>query len=132
MIDVFWNHYKDFCIVFEHCSMDLYAYIQQLNEQKKYKFDIKLLKKWSFQIILGIKYMHSRKIIHRDLKPQNLLITHDMNIKIADLGLGKEHQYPIDLATTEIVTLWYRSPELLLGSKLYCGKIDIWSLVLFC
>ena len=125
--DVFFSIKKDFCIVFEHCLMDLYQYNQDLIVKNK-TISYKLLKKWSYQLISATKYIHSRRIFHRDLKPQNILLTHDMNLKIADLGLGKEmNQYPIKSNTTEIVTLWYRAPELLLGLKHYSIKVDIWS-----
>ena len=80
-------------------------------------------------MIFGLSYMHSKKILHRDIKPQNILITKDLNIKIADLGLGREYLLPIkDLSNDEIVTLWYRSPEIILGIKNYSTKIDVWSL----
>eukprot|EP01083_Nonionella_stella_P066610 175572_1 len=127
MRDVFWTMEQTFCVVFELCWMDLSQYIDKKNDKNEL-IPLALIKKWSYQMIDGISYMHSHRILHRDLKPQNILLSHSMNIKIGDLGLGKEHKLPISTLTTEVVTLWYRSPELLLGATSYAGKIDIWSL----
>ena len=142
LLDHFFTKSMDFCLVFGHCEMDLQNYIKQNKEKQRLlngrkrssqegvwqSIDAPLLQKWTFQMVQAICFMHSRRILHRDLKPPNILITKDLDIKIGDLGLGKEHRIPIHTQTTEIVTLWYRCPELMLGTKLYAGKVDIWSL----
>lgn len=80
------------------------------------------------QLITGIQYLHSRSIIHRDLKPSNILVTKDGVLKIADFGLARAIS-PMDFSySSEVVTLWYRAPELLMGSLNYLYEIDIWSL----
>jgi len=71
--------------------------------------------------------MHSHFIIHRDLKVSNLLITHRGCIKIADFGLARKFSIPNGKMTPKVVTLWYRAPELLLGSLIQTTAIDIWS-----
>ena len=78
-------------------------------------------------MILGISYIHSKRILHRDLKPQNIFLTKNMDIKIGDLGLAKEYGSVKQRMSTEVVTLWYKAPELLLGTRKYSTKIDIWS-----
>lgn len=68
------------------------------------------------------------RVLHRDLKPQNLLIDGRGYIKLADFGLARAFGLPVHMYTHEVVTLWYRAPEILLGSKLYSTSVDIWSL----
>lgn len=65
--------------------------------------------------------------MHRDLKPQNLLISQDGVLKIADFGLSRSQTLPPACLTHDIVTLWYRAPEVLLGHKEYLPAVDIWS-----
>ena len=65
--------------------------------------------------------------MHRDLKPQNLLIDNKNIMKLADFGLARAYGLPIKTYTHEVVTLWYRAPEILLGQKQYSTSIDIWS-----
>jgi cyclin-dependent kinase len=67
------------------------------------------------------------RIIHRDLKPQNLLITNDLKVKLADFGLSRMFSLPMGKMTHEIITLWYRPPEVLLGLENYTTKVDSWS-----
>ena len=66
--------------------------------------------------------------MHRDLKPQNLLIDKNGNIKLADFGLARAFGVPIRTLTHEVLTLWYRAPEILLGQKEYSTPVDIWSI----
>ena len=75
----------------------------------------------------AILFCHRRRVLHRDLKPQNLLIDKKGIIKVADFGLGRSFGIPVRIYTHEIVTLWYRAPEVLLGSPRYSCPVDIWS-----
>jgi len=81
-----------------------------------------------YQIINAIKFCHCKRILHRDLKPQNLLIDKNGNIKLADFGLARAFGIPIRTLTHEVLTLWYRAPEILLGQKEYSTPVDIWSI----
>lgn len=76
---------------------------------------------------MGVNYCHRKNVLHRDLKPQNLLISKDRIVKIADFGLARETGIPGKGFTHEVVTLWYRSPDVLLESTNYSENIDIWS-----
>jgi len=80
------------------------------------------------QILDGVAYMHKKKVFHRDLKPQNILISNQGEIKIADFGLGRVCANRLDTMSKEIETLWYRAPELLLGNVNYDYAVDVWSI----
>jgi len=111
-------------LVFEYLDLDL----KQHMESNKVDSPL-LIKKYLYQIISGIAYCHTHRILHRDLKPQNLLIDQNTKeIKLADFGLARAFDIPIKRYTHEVVTLWYRAPEILLGSPHYSTPVDMWSI----
>ena len=75
----------------------------------------------------GTAKCHKHKVLHRDLKPQNLLINREGVLKLADFGLARAFGIPVKNFTHEVVTLWYRAPDILMGSKDYNTSVDIWS-----
>ncbi|VDP57241.1 unnamed protein product [Schistosoma curassoni] len=79
-----------------------------------------------YQLLRGLAYCHERRILHRDLKPQNLLINSRGDLKLADFGLARAKSIPIKTYSNEVVTLWYRPPDILLGSTEYSTHIDMW------
>ena len=81
-----------------------------------------------YQLIRGIYFCHSHRVLHRDLKPQNLLIDNNRSVKLADFGLARAFNTPINTLTHEVVTLWYRAPEVLLGASQYSTPLDVWSM----
>ncbi|KAI3389932.1 hypothetical protein SNEBB_002519 [Seison nebaliae] len=111
-------------LIFELLDVDLKEYMNQVKENPKLKFDVKSL---MFQLTSALHHCHVRRVIHRDLKPQNLLIQNGI-IKVADFGLARAITLPIRVYTHEVVTQWYRAPEILLGSSRYGPGVDIWSL----
>ncbi|XP_066255688.1 cyclin-dependent kinase 1 [Euwallacea similis] len=113
-------------LIFEFLSMDLKKYLDLIESDKC--MDPKLVKSYLYQINEAILFCHQRRVIHRDLKPQNLLISKDGLIKVADFGLGRTFGIPVRIYTHEIVTLWYRAPEVLLGSPRYSCPVDVWSI----
>ncbi|CAL9780839.1 unnamed protein product [Musa acuminata subsp. burmannicoides] len=79
-----------------------------------------------YQILRGLKYVHSANVLHRDLKPSNLFLNANCDLKIGDFGLARTTS-ETDLMTEYVVTRWYRAPELLLNCSEYTAAIDIWS-----
>lgn len=80
------------------------------------------------QIVSATNYLHDNWILHRDLKTSNLLLNNRGEIKLADFGMARYTSNPPPKLTQLVVTLWYRAPELLLGTEEYDSEIDIWSL----
>ncbi|KAF9436740.1 hypothetical protein BGZ76_003097 [Entomortierella beljakovae] len=80
------------------------------------------------QLLSATELLHENWILHRDLKTSNLLLNNKGEIKVADFGLARRYGEPQGVMTQPVVTLWYRAPELLLGSKQYTTAIDIWSI----
>ncbi|KAG7262296.1 hypothetical protein CRUP_002225 [Coryphaenoides rupestris] len=78
------------------------------------------------RLLRGLSYIHGRRILHRDLKPQNLLISYLGELKLADFGLARSKSIPCQTYSSEVVTLWYRPPDVLLGSTDYSTALDIW------
>ena len=118
------NGDKKLYLVFEYMDHDLKKYLD-LNGGP---LPPKLVKSYLYQIAAAIRYCHAKRILHRDLKPQNLLIDNQGIIKLADFGLARAFGVPIKTLTHEVLTLWYRAPEILLGQKEYSTPVDIWSL----
>lgn len=111
-------------LVFEYADMDLKMYV---DKEKTIK-DVKIIQSFTLQILNGLYYCNINRIIHRDLKPQNLLITSDLKLKLCDFGLSRMFSLPMGKMTHEIITLWYRPPEVLLGIENYTTKVDSWSI----
>lgn len=114
-------------LIFEFLTMDLKKYMDT-NVPKDGQMDPKLVKSYTYQLLQGLLFCHQRRVLHRDLKPQNLLIDKTGCIKIADFGLARAFGIPVRVYTHEVVTLWYRAPEVLLGSPKYSCPIDMWSM----
>ncbi|KAF3948754.1 hypothetical protein CMV_025283 [Castanea mollissima] len=116
---------KRLYLVFEYLDLDLKKYMDSSPEFAK---DLRQIKMFLYQILRGIAYCHSHRVLHRDLKPQNLLIDRRTNaLKLADFGLARAFGIPVRTFTHEVVTLWYRAPEILLGSRHYSTPVDVWS-----
>ena len=115
---------KKLYLVFEYMDHDLKKFLDINNGP----LTPELVKSYLYQILIAINFCHSKRILHRDLKPQNLLIDKDGIIKVADFGLARSFGIPIKTLTHEILTLWYRAPEILLGQKEYSTPVDMWSI----
>ncbi|KIH58024.1 kinase domain protein [Ancylostoma duodenale] len=103
-------------------KMDLSKYLER-HPTGVDSFQIKLL---LFQLLRGLDFCHKKKILHRDLKPQNLLLDESGVLKLADFGLARAKSVPSRTYSHEVVTLWYRPPDVLLGSTDYSTSLDMW------
>ncbi|RLM54399.1 ABA stimulation MAP kinase [Panicum miliaceum] len=113
--------FNDVYIAYELMDTDLHQIIrsnQALSEEHCQYF--------LYQILRGLKYIHSANVLHRDLKPSNLLLNANCDLKICDFGLARTTS-ETDFMTEYVVTRWYRAPELLLNSSEYTAAIDVWS-----
>jgi len=111
-------------LVFEYLEFDLKKYMKK----KGTALPAAQTQSFMYQILQSLVFLHSNRIFHRDLKPQNLLISEDgTTIKLADFGLARAFGLPIKTYTHEVVTLWYRCPEILLSQKHYSLGVDLWS-----
>lgn len=117
---------KAIYLVFEYMATDLNRRLHSLPKNKK--LDGAVVKKYVGQILDAILYCHRRRVLHRDLKPANLLIDRNDTIKVADFGLGRAFTLPVHPYTNVVVTLWYRAPEILMGTSRYSTPVDIWSI----
>jgi len=123
LLDVFCKPNK-LVLVFEFLENDLKKYMKS----KPGHLPPATVKNLAFQLIRGVEFCHANRIIHRDIKPQNLLIDNNLRLKIADFGLARAFAVPVPKYTHEVVTVWYRPPEILLGSTLYSVPVDLWSI----
>ncbi|GMR57492.1 hypothetical protein PMAYCL1PPCAC_27687, partial [Pristionchus mayeri] len=113
-------------LIFEWMAKDLK---QELDSFAKDEFlSQHTLKSYLFQLFQAICYCHQRRVLHRDLKPQNILVNEKGVLKFADFGLARAISIPVRPLTHEVVTLWYRAPEVLLGGQRYCMGVDQWSI----
>lgn len=113
-------------IYYEFMYTDLRKYLDTLNKEEIIHPEI--VKSLLFQIVYAVSYCHSKKIVHRDLKPQNLLMDDKGTIKIADFGLSRRTMDIKRPYSREVLTLWYRAPEILVGSETYSKPVDMWSI----
>ena len=112
----------------EYCKYDLKKLIDSKKHDSSF-YNVKFVKNMMYQLLKGVEHLHSHKILHRDLKPQNILV--DDNgwiLKLADFGLSRVYSIPIRPYTKEVLTLWYRAPEMMLGINNYAIGLDIWSI----
>ncbi|VDM22382.1 unnamed protein product [Hydatigera taeniaeformis] len=115
---------KEVYIVEKYMETDLYKFlkVQQLSREHTCYF--------LYQMLRGLKYIHSANVLHRDLKPSNILLNRMCDLRICDFGLARIADPQCDqagLLTEYVATRWYRAPEIMLTSKVYTKAIDLWS-----
>lgn len=110
-------------MVFEYVDHDLTG----LMDTASIRFTEAQVKTYTKQLLSGLWYCHEREVLHRDIKGSNLLVDNRGNLKIADFGLARTFNDNLKRYTNRVITLWYRSPELLLGAEEYGPEVDMWS-----
>ncbi|KRZ18204.1 Cyclin-dependent kinase 7, partial [Trichinella zimbabwensis] len=122
LLDIF-GHHSSISLVFDYMATDLERIIKDTN--------VLLLpyhvKNVMIQTLKGVQYLHANWILHRDLKPSNLLVNDEGVVKLADFGLARPFGSPNRIYTSQVVTRWYRCPELLFGAKYYGVGVDMWA-----
>lgn len=108
-------------LVFEYMAHDLSGIID-----RNIKFPSNVVKYILWSLCKGLQYLHANNVLHRDIKSSNVLVSEQGQVKLADFGLAKV--FNPKFLTNRVVTLWYRSPELLLGANMYDGSVDVWAL----
>lgn len=117
------DYFQELYVITELMQSDLHRII--VSTQPLTSDHVKI---FLYQTLRGLKYLHSAKILHRDIKPGNLLVNSNCLLKICDFGLARvEESNRSRSMTLEVVTQYYRAPELLMGAKHYTSAIDIWS-----
>ncbi|CAK7206475.1 cyclin-dependent protein kinase [Sporothrix eucalyptigena] len=124
---------EDKCIfmVFEYAEHDLLQIIHHHTQQPRHPIPAPTIRSIMFQLLNGCQYLHTNWVLHRDLKPANIMVTSSGQVKIGDLGLARLFYKPLHSLFSGdkvVVTIWYRAPELLLGSRHYTPAIDMWAI----
>ena len=123
---------EDKCIfmVFDYAEHDLLQIIHHHNQHPRHPIPASTVKSVLFQILNGLYYLHTNWVLHRDLKPANIMVTSKGEVRIGDLGLARLFYKPLNSLFSGdkvVVTIWYRAPELLLGSRHYTPAVDLWA-----
>lgn len=122
LLDIF-GYGSNVSLVFDFMDTDLEVIIKDT----RIVFSPSHIKAYVLMTLLGLEYLHDNWILHRDLKPNNLLVSKQGVLKIADFGLAKTFGSPNRIYTHQVVTRWYRSPELLFGARKYGVGVDMWA-----
>ncbi|KAL4891375.1 kinase-like domain-containing protein [Aspergillus ambiguus] len=123
--DVFSSKDQNLNLVLEYLPLgDLEMLIKDGNIQ----YGVADIKAWMGMLARGVWFCHENFVLHRDIKPNNLLIAADGEVKLADFGLARSFSDPYLRMTHQVITRWYRPPELLYGARYYSGAVDVWSM----
>ncbi|KAJ7316480.1 hypothetical protein JRQ81_002642 [Phrynocephalus forsythii] len=123
LIEVF-RQKKKIHLVFEFIDHTILDELQHFS----HGLDSRRLKRYLYQILRAVDYLHSNNVIHRDIKPENILVSQNGITKLCDFGFARTLAAPGDIYTDYVATRWYRAPELVLKDTTYGKPVDIWAL----
>uniref|UniRef100_A0A8C7J8R1 Cyclin dependent kinase like 3 n=1 Tax=Oncorhynchus kisutch TaxID=8019 RepID=A0A8C7J8R1_ONCKI len=123
MLEVF-RFKKRLYVVFEYIDRTV------LEDLERYPrgLDSKRLRKYMFQILRAMDYLHTSNIIHRDVKPENVLVSNSGVVKLCDFGFARTLAPTGEPLTDYVATRWYRAPELLVADNTYSKPVDVWAI----
>jgi cyclin-dependent kinase 7 len=125
LLSVFSSKDQNLNLVLEYLPLgDLEELIRDVDHVRYGAADIKA---WMGMLTRAVWFCHDNCVLHRDIKPNNLLIAADGEVKLADFGLARSFADPGRKMTANVITRWYRPPELLFGARHYSGAVDVWS-----
>ncbi|PHH84164.1 hypothetical protein CDD83_2375 [Cordyceps sp. RAO-2017] len=125
LLSVFSSKDQNLNLVLEYLPLgDLEMLIRDTDHVRYGAADIKA---WMGMLTRAVWFCHENFVLHRDIKPNNLLIAADGEVKLADFGLARSFADPHQNMTANVITRWYRPPELLFGARHYGGAVDVWS-----
>ncbi|KAJ1630692.1 Cdc2 cyclin-dependent kinase [Pavlovales sp. CCMP2436] len=124
-------------LIFEHLECDLHHFLATTNQG----LPLSAVRPLLYQLLTAVHHCHANRVLHRDIKPHNVLLrrtpdgepgsgtsgARPWTLKLADFGLARIFSLPLRAYTHEVVTLWYRAPEILLGMRTYSWSVDVWS-----
>ena len=109
--------------------MDYYhTDLAKVIDNKKINLNEEDIKAVMSQLVKGVYSLHNNYILHRDIKPANVLVDFEGNCVLTDFGLSRKFAAPDMKLTKNVITRWYRPPEVLFGAQYYSDKVDVWSL----
>ncbi len=112
-------------LVFEYLNQDLKNLLDAVGPVP---LDPYMVQSYLYQLLQAIAFCHKNHTLHRDIKPQNLLLGANGVLKLADFGLARGISIPIAKLTNEVITLWYRPPDILMGATKYSFAVDVWGI----
>jgi len=113
-------------MIMDYVESDLKMFIKG-RENRDEATNLRYTQSYLYQLLRAVNFCHFNRILHRDIKPANILLDLDGNLKLADFGLGRCFNVPMMKMTHEVVTLYYRAPEILLSADYYSMPVDMWS-----
>lgn len=113
-------------MIMNYVESNLKAFIKGRQDRDE-ATNLRYTQSYLYQLLRALNFCHFNRILHRDIKPANILLDGEGGLQLADFGLGRCFNIPMMKMTHEVVTLYYRAPEILLAADYYSMPVDMWS-----